>query len=57
MKKTIGVFLVVMALGLAGCAPKTESEKLADQLKKTGNQMERDAKKAADNIKREMENV
>jgi len=57
MKKAVWVVLAVMVLGMTGCAQKTESEKLADQLKKTGDQMERDAKKAADNIQREMENV
>ena len=57
MKKTMWVVLAVMVLGMTGCAQKTESEKLADQLKKAGDQMERDAKKASDNLKREMENV
>ena len=57
MRKAIGLVLAVMIVGMTGCAQKTESEKLADQLKKAGNQMERDAKRAADELKQEMDNV
>jgi predicted small lipoprotein YifL len=47
MKKVISLsVLALMLLSVVGCAQKSESEKLADQMKKAGNEMERDINKA-----------
>ena len=46
MKKLIGLALsMMMLLTLVGCAQKSESEKLADQMKKASNEMKEDMHK------------
>lgn len=42
MKAATWVLLLVMALGVAGCAKKTASEQLQDDMKKAANQMKKD---------------
>ena len=50
MRSFAWVLLVGMALGVAGCAQKSESEKLMDQ-------MNRDTKKAAADMKKAVNNL
>lgn len=43
MKKMLsGILLGVMALTIAGCAQKSDSEKLRDDMKNAGNKMQKD---------------
>ena len=44
------MLLVMILLGTNGCAQKSESEKLKDQLKKTGDELEHNSQRAADSI-------
>jgi hypothetical protein len=56
MKNRIGpmsALAVVLAVSLSACAPKTESEKLQDQMKKAQKQMSSDMNKAGKQMKRE----
>lgn len=55
MKKILIGLLILFAAVSDGCAEKTESEKLQDEINKASRQMERDMKKAGDEIKREAE--
>ena len=50
MKKFTGMMLVLAVLGLSGCAQKSESEKMMDQ-------MHRDAKKATSQMKKDINNL
>ena len=56
MKKEAYLLLVLASLSAVGCAQKTETEKLGDQFKKASKEWERDSKKAADQIKKDLEN-
>ena len=47
MKKIAWMMLAVMALGVSGCAQKSESEKMMDQMKK-------DTKSATDQMKKDI---
>ena len=49
MKRAAWMVAVVMALGISGCAQKSESEKMMDH-------MHKDAKKASDQMKKEINN-
>ena len=49
-KNTVWMLLVMILLGTNGCAQTSESEKLKDQLKKTGDELERNSQSAADSI-------
>ena len=42
MKKVAGVLLVLAVFAAAGCAKKTASEQMRDDMKKAGNQMKKD---------------
>ena len=48
MKKKVYLLFAVALLTVAGCAQKTESEKLADQLKTSGKELEKDSMKVVD---------
>jgi outer membrane lipoprotein-sorting protein len=50
MKKAMWVILAFAVLAVTGCAQKSESEKMMDQMKK-------DANKAADQMKKEINNL
>ena len=54
MKKEAYALLALSLLTVAGCAQKTETEKLGDQFKKAGKEWERDSKKAADQMKKDL---
>ena len=54
MKKEAYLLLALSLLTAAGCAQKSETEKLGDQFKKAGKEWERDSKKAADQMKRDL---
>ncbi len=57
MKNTARVILVAGGLVVVGCAQKTETEKLADQFKKTGKEWERDSQKTAKEMTRETQRM
>ncbi len=43
MRKTFtGIFLLVVVLSISGCAQKSDSEKLRDDMKDAGNKMSKD---------------
>ena len=50
MKKFTWMLLVLMALGLSGCAQKSDSEKMFDKMNK-------DAKKATNQMKKDINNL
>ena len=52
MKKSLALALLVVgvALGAAGCAQKTESEKMMDQMNKDAKKASADMKKAVNNL-------
>ena len=45
MKKAVVIVAGLMVLAIvSGCAPKSDAERLRDDMKKAGNQMQKDAK-------------
>ncbi len=50
MKKFTGAVLIFAVLSVMGCAQKSESEKMMDQMKK-------DSKKAADQMKKDIDKL
>ncbi len=50
MKKFAWMTLMFVALGVSGCAQKSESEKMMDQ-------MHKDAKKASNQLKKDLNNL
>ena len=50
MRKWAWVVAVLFGMGLVGCAQKSESEKMMDQMKK-------DTKRAADQMKRDIDKL
>lgn len=42
MKKTAWLLILVMAFAIAGCAQKTASEQLKDDMKKAANKMDKE---------------
>ena len=52
MKKSFALMLLVagLAMGVVGCAQKTESEKMMDQMNKDAKKASADMKKAVNNL-------
>ena len=57
MKKSLWAMLFLVGLAAVGCAQKTETEKLADQLEKAGKEWERESNKAVKDLTAETKRV